>query len=144
MKLKTILVLLVAVVFVSSMTFAAEVKEPTGKISISYTAVAAGIGFSWGDGKLMIDGKTYRFSVKGIKALDVAIAGVSAVGEVYNLNNVSDFSGTFTEGEIGFALAGGYGALTLKNQNGVVMSLRSTQRGARLTLGVGGLKVKLK
>lgn len=144
MKFKTILVLLVAIVFVSTMTFAAEVKQPVGKVSIDYKAVAAGVGFSWGNGKLMIDGKTHTFSVDGLKLGDIAIAGVSAVGEVYNLNRVSDFSGTYTEGEIGFALAGGYGALTLKNQNGVVMSLRSTQRGARLTLGVGGLKVKLK
>ena len=39
---------------------------------------------------------------------------------------------------------GGGSAITLKNRNGVVMKLKSTQKGIRLTLAGEGLKVTLK
>lgn len=144
MKFRSMLVILVAIFFVVGTAFAAEVKEPVGTVTVESKSLAAGIGFQWGSGVLTIDGKKYNFKVSGLNILDIGFVGVSAVGEVYNLNRVSDFGGTYTTGEIGFALAGGVAGLTMKNQNGVVINLRSTQQGARLTLAAGGLKITLK
>jgi hypothetical protein len=36
------------------------------------------------------------------------------------------------------------GGITMRNQNGVIMVLRSVSQGARLQLGPSGLKITLK
>jgi hypothetical protein len=46
--------------------------------------------------------------------------------------------------EAGFTLAGGMGGMVLRNQDGVVMHIRSVSRGARLQLGTSGLVIKPK
>jgi len=66
---------------------------------------------------------------------------MSAAGEVYDLENVSDFPGTYTKLDASVALGGGVGGLHLKNQNGVIMRLESRTKGLQLNLGVSGVTV---
>jgi hypothetical protein len=122
----------------------AQSPDPSGKVSIETTSIAAGIGVSWGDGILSFKGKQIRFSVDGLTLVDFGISKASAVGEVYNLGDVSKLEGNYLAGEAGFALAGGMGGISMRNQNGVVMILRSVTQGARLQLGPSGLSIKLK
>ena len=122
---------------------AAQSQKPSGKVSIESTSIAAGIGVSWGDGKLTFRGKVLPFSVDGLTLVDFGISKASAAGEVYNLTDVSKFEGTYVAAEAGFALAGGMGGVVLRNQNGVVMHVRSVSQGAKLQLGTSGLTVKL-
>lgn len=117
---------------------------PSGKITVSSTSIAAGIGVSWGEGVLKVKGKTYQFSVDGLSLIDLGITKANAVGDVYNLTDVSKFPGTYVAAEAGFALAGGMGGMVLRNQNGVVIHMRSVSQGAKLQLGPGGLSIKLK
>ena len=65
-------------------------------------------------------------------------------GEVFNLKNVADLSGTYAAAEIGAAVVKGENDTIMKNEKGVVLRLHGTQKGARLTLGPGGVKIKLK
>jgi len=123
---------------------AAEGPKPSGTVSIESRSIAAGIGVSWGDGKLNFQGKEMPFSIDGLTLVDFGIAKASATGEVYNLTDISKFNGTYVAAEAGFALAGGVGGMVLRNQNGVVMHLHSVSTGARLQLGTSGLNVKLK
>jgi len=127
-------------------TTAVEAKgpKPPGKVAIESTSIAAGVGVSWGDGKLRFKGKEYQFSIEGMTLVDVGISKASAVGDVYDLKEVSQFEGNYVAGEAGFALAGGMGGMSLRNQNGVVMHLRSVTQGAKLQLGPSGLTIKLK
>jgi hypothetical protein len=118
--------------------------KPSGKVTIETKSIAAGVGVTWGDGKLSFKGKEYPFSVDGLTLVDFGIAKASAVGDVYNLTDVSKFEGLYAAAEAGFALAGGMGGMVLRNQNGVIMHLRSVSQGARLQLGTSGLSVKLK
>jgi hypothetical protein len=60
------------------------------------------------------------------------------------LDDVAKFGGTYVAAEAGLTLAGGMGGMVLRNQNGVVLHLRSTSRGARLQLGTSGLVIKMK
>jgi len=60
------------------------------------------------------------------------------------LTDAAKFAGTFVAAEAGFALAGGVGGVVLRNQDGVVMHLRSTSKGAKLQLGPSGMTIKLK
>jgi hypothetical protein len=136
-------------VFVFLTMFAAtaisgESPKPSGKVSIESKSIAAGIGVTWGEGKLSFKGKDYPFSVDGLSVVDFGISKASAVGDVYNLTDVAKLPGTYVAAEAGFALAGGMGGMVLRNQDGVVMHIRSTSKGAKLQLGTSGLNIKLK
>ena len=121
-----------------------ESQKPSGKVSIVSKSVAIGVGVSWGDGKLSFKGKEYAFSIDGLSLVDFGISKASAVGEVYNLTDVAKFPGTYVAAEAGFALAGGMGGVALRNQEGVVIHVRSISKGAKLQLGPAGLTIKLK
>jgi len=123
---------------------AASSPKPSGKVTIDTTSIAAGIGVSWGDGKLSFQGKEHSFSIEGLTLVDFGISKASAVGDVYNLTDLSKFEGNYVAGEAGFALAGGMGGISLRNQSGVVMHLRSVSQGAKLQLGPSGMTIKLK
>jgi hypothetical protein len=123
---------------------AAEKAKPSGKVSIESTSIAAGVGVSWGDGKLNFKGKDYSFSVDGLSLVDWGISKVNANGDVYNLTDVSKFPGTYGAAEAGLTLAGGMGGMVLRNANGIVLHLRSVSQGAQLQLGTSGLVIKMK
>jgi hypothetical protein len=123
---------------------AAEKAKPSGKVTMESTSVAAGVGVSWGDGKLNFKGKDYPFSIEGLSLVDWGISKVNATGDVYNLTDVSKFGGTYVAAEAGLTLAGGMGGMVLRNQNGVIMHLRSVSQGAQLQLGTSGLVIKPK
>jgi hypothetical protein len=118
--------------------------KPSGKVWVESKSVALGVGVSWGDGKLTYKGKDYPFSVNGLSVVDLGVAKVTANGEVFNLKKLSDFSGNYVAGEAGAAVGGGAGAVTMKNQHGVVMKLTGTGTGVKFTLAGKGVDVKLK
>lgn len=114
----------------------------SGTVKIESTSVALGIGVEWGHGTLtMYDGSTHKFKISGLSVLDLGISAVEASGEVFNLVEAKDLAGTFISGEAGGALIGGGSAIAMKNGNGVVMRLKSTQKGVKLTLAGEGLVV---
>jgi hypothetical protein len=76
--------------------------------------------------------------------VDWGISKVNATGEVYNLTDVAKFGGTYVAAEAGLTLAGGMGGMVLRNQNGVIIHLRSVSQGAQLQLGTSGLVIKPK
>jgi hypothetical protein len=123
---------------------AADKATPSGKVTIESRSIAAGVGVTWGDGKLTFKGKVYPFSIDGLSLVDWGIAKVSANGDVYNLTDPAKLAGTYVAAEAGLTLAGGMGGMVLRNENGVVLHVRSTSRGARLTLGTSGLKITMK
>jgi len=123
---------------------AAEKATPSGKVSIESRSIAAGVGVTWGDGNLNFKGKVYPFSIDGLSLVDWGIAKVSATGDVYNLTDPAKLAGTYVAAEAGLTLAGGMGGMVLRNENGVVLHIRSTSRGARLTLGTSGLRITMK
>ena len=124
--------------------FAVAQETPSGKVSVESRSVALGVGVSWGDGVLTFKGKDYKFSVNGLSVVDLGVAKVSATGEVFNLKKVSDFAGNYVAGEAGATVGGGAGAITLKNQHGVVMRLTGVGTGVKFTLAGKGVEVKLK
>lgn len=116
----------------------------SGTVEIESTSVAVGIGVEWGHGTLtMYDGTTHKFDVTGLSVFDLGISKVSATGEVFNLVEAKDLNGIFIAGEAGAALGGGGSVQAMKNGNGVVMQLKSTQIGIKLTLAPEGLQISL-
>jgi hypothetical protein len=145
-KVRTVsrLALFFFVMALASHAVAAEKAKPSGKVTLESTSIAAGVGVSWGDGKLNFKGKDYPFSVEGLSLVDWGISKAQATGDVYNLTDVAKFGGTYVAAEAGLTLAGGMGGMVLRNQNGVVMHLRSVSQGAQLQLGTSGLVIKPK
>lgn len=143
--IRTVLWLALFVLFLATATFAVaeEVPIPTGRIAIQTKSLAFGIGVSWGEGTLNFEGGEYRFLVNGLTMLDFGIAAASAVGDIYRLADLRLFEGTYFAGEAGFAFGGGMGGIVMRNQNGVLIHLRSTTQGFRLQLGGGGLTIRL-
>jgi hypothetical protein len=139
---RSVLVFLAMVV--AGHAVAAQKATPAAKVSIESTSIAAGIGVSWGDGKLSFKGKDYPFSVDGLSLVDWGISKVNATGDVYNLTDTSKFAGTYVAAEAGLTLAGGMGGMVLRNANGVIIHLRSVSQGAQLQLGTSGLIIKMK
>jgi hypothetical protein len=118
--------------------------KPSGKISIESNSIAVAVGVNWAEGRLSFKGKHALFSVKGLTLVDIGIAKASAVGEVYNLTEVSQFEGTYLASEAGFELAGGTGGISMINKNGVILHLRGDSEEALLQLGRAGMTVKLR
>jgi hypothetical protein len=136
--------LLLVTMALATTAMSAESATPSGKVSIQSRSIAVGVGVTWGDGKLSFKGKDYPFSIDGLTLVDFGISRASANGEVYNLTDVAKFAGTYVAAEAGLTLAGGMSGMILRNQDGVVMRIHSTSRGARLQLGTSGLVIKLK
>ena len=139
-KVQTVsrLALFFLVMAVATTAVAAEKATPSGKVAIETTSIAAGIGVSWGDGKLTFKGKTYPFSIDGLSLVDWGITKAQATGDVYNLTDVAKLGGTYVAAEAGLTLAGGVGGMVLRNSDGVILHLRSISQGARLQLGTSG------
>ena len=53
------------------------------------------------------------------------------------------FNGNLASAGAEGTVAGGGGAMTMKNQNGVVMNVSGTTKGLAFTLGVDGMKVEI-
>ena len=68
---------------------------------------------------------------------------VSATGKVFNLNNLSSFSGTYHGVSRGLTLIEGKMHAKLTNQNGVVMYLAGETEGLASSLGAQAFEVNL-
>jgi Cu/Ag efflux protein CusF len=117
----------------------------SGTVKITSKSVAIGVGFEWGHGTLtMYDGTTHDFKVSGLSVVDLGVSSIEAEGDVYHLVEAKDLEGSFLSGEAGGAFIKGGSASAMKNEQGVVMKLNSTQEGIKLTLAGKGLTITLK
>jgi hypothetical protein len=141
-RLSVGLSVLVMVLSLLGLVFA-EDKKPDATLKLSQGQVALGIGWSWGKGVLTYKGEEYPFKVKGLSVGDVGVTKAEAVGEVYDLKKLSDFNGNYTAAAAQGTLGGGAGASAMKNQNKVVIQLRSTTQGLNVKLAAEGVKFTL-
>jgi len=121
----------------------AQAKKADATLSLTEGTVGIGIGFSWGKGTLAYKGKTYPVKVEGLSVGDVGVQRATATGNVYDLKKLEDFDGNYTAGAAGATIGGGAGISAMKNQNGVVIEMKSTTQGANLKLAAEGLKLSI-
>ena len=117
---------------------------PTATIEFTGGSVAAGIGFTWGSGTLIFEGKEYPVKVNGLTIVHVGASGYSASGVVYQLTKLSDIEGVYTAVSAGVAVAGGATATTMKNDHAVAIEMTATHTGLNLQLGPEGVTITLK
>jgi hypothetical protein len=127
----------------SSPAIAEEMGTPSGTVQFSTVSVAAGVGVSWGEGTLSVGGDTYPFKIEGLGLVGAGAAKVQAEGNVYNLGDVADFAGTYKGLGMGLTTGVGGDDLQMKNENDVTMVISTSNEGVKLSIGGGGMKVKL-
>jgi hypothetical protein len=118
-------------------------QVPDGVIELSGGSVAAGVGYSWGSGTLIFQGKRYPLKISGITLASVGVSDYTAAGSVEGLKTPEAINGVFTSVAAGATLGGGGSVAAMRNQNGVVIHLTSTTTGLSLTLAAQGLKIAL-
>jgi hypothetical protein len=102
---------------------------------VSMTEIMA-VGAEGGKGTLTFQGRSYPFKLVGGVTGGAGAADTKAAGEVYNLHNISDFKGLYTQSSGGPGLVtSGTSDLWLRNAAGVVLHLKGTQEGMSLSLG---------
>jgi hypothetical protein len=123
-----------------AVTFAGTVATPPG----------GGSGVTWGKGTLILnDGTQHAFEVSGlgITGTQEAIISVQAVGEVFNLQKLSDFEGTYKAAEREVRAGRATRDVSYSNERGVLMSLSlsspATTTDVILTPSPTGIGVKL-
>jgi len=122
---------------------AAQAQKPDATIELSEGSVAIGIGFSWGKGTLTYQGKKYPVKVEGLSVGEVGVTRATAAGDVKNLKKLADFDGNYVAAGAGGTVGGGASISAMKNQNGVVIELKSTTQGASLKLAASGIKLSV-
>ena len=115
--------------------------SPVGTVSL--TEIIA-IGGDVGKGTLIFQGQAHAFKLAGGVTGGGGASDIQVSGEVYNLQNLSDFSGLYTQnaGGIGFATSGA-SDLWLRNKAGVVLHLTGTQTGVTLSFGREEILIEL-
>jgi hypothetical protein len=106
--------------------------------SAAYYASAAG-----GKGTLYYHRQRHHFTISGLGAGGMGGQKVSATGKVYNLNRLSDFSGTYHGVSRGLTLIEGKMHAKLTNGNGVVMYLAGQTEGLASSMGAQAFEVNL-
>jgi hypothetical protein len=117
--------------------------QPSGTIHLSEWEFMAILEGDFGHGTLAYNNKIYKFKLKGMGALGYGVQKLSAVGHVYHLKNIADFSGSYSEARAGITVVEGVGGLYIRNDNGVEIELKTHAEGVALSVGVTGLTIEM-
>jgi hypothetical protein len=96
-----------------------------------------------GKGTLYYHGGRHHFTISGLGAGGMGAQKISATGKVYNLNNLSDFSGTYRGISRGLTVIEGQMHAKLTNGNGVTMYLAAETEGVASSMGAQAFEVNL-
>ena len=116
----------------------------SGTIEISSTQIAFIASAQSGSGTLEFEGMEHDFKISGLGIGGIGIQSMNAIGVVYNLEKLSDFSGTYSQARVGATLGKGKSTMGLNNSKGVYIELKSSNKGVALSAGLDGMIIKLK
>jgi hypothetical protein len=126
----------------SSVVWADSLGKPVGHINMVVGQGGFILSATGGKGTLTFKGRKYAFRVGGLGIGEFGGSKMTAVGEVYGLKRIEDFPGAFAQARVGVTAIKGEAVQWLKNQNGVVLKLRSTTKGWSLSIGGDGLVIE--
>ena len=138
-----------AVLFTSCATkHSTDSNAPTGPVSatvrLSESQAAYWASAKGGKGTITYMGQTHEFSIVGLGAGGTGLQRIDATGDVYNLNNLSDFAGTYTGLRTGITLIKGKTTAKLKNEHDVILYLTGKTFGLASSSGIDKFIIKLK
>ena len=133
----------------SSTTAATEPKQepteaPSGTIHFEAYQFMAILEGGWGHGTLAYNDKVYKFKTSGMGAGGYGGQKISGTGNVYYLNDIADFPGSYSELRGGVAGGKGAGYLYLKNnETGVAIEVKTHAEGLAMSVGVTGVTLQM-
>ena len=115
----------------------------SGTIEGSVDSVGFMVGARWGDGVLTLpDGTTRKFDILGAKILETGVAATEFEGNVYNLENIDDFPGTYYGASAGVTLLVGDGEAVANNAKCVILHVKAKRQGFQLSApGASGIEI---
>ena len=124
-------------------TMTAPSTRPSATVSIREWSAAYYGSVATGKGTLNYNGRRHHFTISGLGAGGAGGQKISATGKVYNLNKLSDFSGTYRGVSSGLTLIEGKMHAKLTNGNGVTMYLAGETEGLASSIGAQAFEVNL-
>jgi hypothetical protein len=122
---------------------AADDAKPDATIEISGKTVAAGVGYTQGNGTLHYGKQSYALRLEGLSVGSVGAASVTASGNVYHLARLEDLDGSYTAISAGATVGAGGAVSAMQNQKGVVIELQSTTEGVHANVSIDGFTLKV-
>ena len=126
----------------ASMTQAPS-TPPSATVKIQEWSAAYYGSAAAGKGTLYYNGQRHHFTISGLGVGGAGGQKISATGKVYNLNSLSQFSGTYHGVSRGLTLIEGKMHAKLTNGNGVVMYLAGETEGLASSMGAQAFEVNL-
>jgi len=118
---------------------------PDGTVDMNQVQVAYIGNAGGGSGTLFYQGQAYPFTVAGLGVGGIGASTIDANGEVYKLHSLSQFPGSYAQGQYGFAFGTqSSGDLWLQNDAGVIMHLKAKRTGLMLSLGGDAVLINMK
>lgn len=100
---------------------------------------------NWGRGTLFFRGRQHAFRVRGLGMGGMGVARTRGEGEVYDMAQLSQFPGFYTQVRSGIVVPGRQitGGVWMQNGAGVRIWLRPDRTGAALQLGADQVQIEL-
>jgi hypothetical protein len=118
---------------------------PDGNVDMNEVQVAYMGSAGGGSGTLFYRGAAYPFSIGGLGVGGIGASTISASGEVYKLDRVANFAGSYAEARYGIVVGNAsMGDLWLQNKAGVIMHLKAKRTGLMLSLGADAIVISMR
>lgn len=114
-----------------------------GTLEVQAEQIRLIIGGARGTGVLHLNGKDYKFKMRGNSLGGAGVTKVDAVGTVYNLTDIKDFPGTYSGMGVGAAVVKGSGASSWESSKGVVIKIKAKSEGVALNMGANRVEIEL-
>jgi hypothetical protein len=136
---RTVLMALVASACVSSASHAIS-----GSVRVTVAKAGFVVGAGGGRGILTFRHRNYPFTVQGLSIGVTAGASINRlVGRADYIDELRDFSGTYSMVGGGAALAGGVSGVQLKNDKGVIITLQGAKAGVEVSANISTVVITL-
>jgi len=131
-------------VLVASLGAATPSKAVTGTVRVTVAKAGFIVGAGGGKGVLTFRHRNYPFTVQGLSLGLTAGASINRlVGRAEYINELSDFSGTYSVVGAGGAVIGGVGGVQLRNDKGVTITLQGPKGGVEVSANITRVVIKL-
>ena len=138
--------LAVGLVFATTAALAGAPKDKplSGTLTVGQLQVAFIGCANVGGGKLSYNGESHDFKIGCLGIGGFGVSRIDATGEVYGLNKLQDFAGTYGQARYGAVIGdASTGELWLENTKGVVIHLDAKRKGLALSMGIDGIIIDL-
>jgi hypothetical protein len=116
----------------------------TGAVRVTVAKAGFIVGAGGGKGILTFRHRNYPFTVHGLSLGLTAGASINKlVGRAEYINQLGDFSGTYSVVGAGGALIGGVGGVQLRNDKGVIITLQGPKGGLEVSANITKVVISL-